>query len=124
MSEQFNYKYSAPTEQERKEIVAIRRQYVPEEKSQTALERLRKLDARVKNTAMIFSLCAGVIGCLIFGLGLTMILEWAIWLWGIILMAVGAVPMAIAYPTYNYFMKKGKEKYGQEIIGLSEQLLK
>lgn len=123
MSNQFNYKYTAPTEEERKEIDSIRRQYAPQEQTETKLERLRRLDGLVKNTAIIWSLILGVIGCLIFGLGLTMVLEWSILLWGIVLMVIGSVPMAIAYPVYKLALNKGKAKYGDDILRLSEELL-
>ena len=123
MSNQFNFKYTAPSQEERKEIDSIRRQYAPQEKTETKIERLRRLDGLVKNTAIIWSLVLGVFGCLIFGLGLTMILEWDILLWGIILMVVGSVPMAVAFPIYNKLLKKGKAKYGDEILRLSEELL-
>ena len=123
MSNQFNYKYTAPTEEERKEIDSIRRQYAPQEQTETKLERLRRLDGLVKNTAIIWSLVLGVIGCLIFGLGLTMVLEWSILLWGIVLMVIGSVPMALAYPVYKSVLNKGKAKYGDEILRLSEELL-
>ena len=123
MSNQFNFRYTAPTEEERKEIDSIRRQYAPQEKTETKIERLRRLDGLVKNTAIIWSLVLGVLGCLIFGLGLTMILEWDILLWGIILMAIGSVPMAVAYPIYRLVLNKGKAKYGDEILRLSEELL-
>ena len=123
MSNQFNFRYSAPTEEERKEIDSIRRQYSPQEKTETKLERLRRLDSLVKNTAIIWSLCLGIIGSLIFGLGLSMILEWNIWLWGIVLMIIGSVPMAIAYPVYKTKLKKYKNCYGEEILRLSEELL-
>ena len=123
MNNQFNFRYTAPTEEERKEIDSIRRQYAPQEKTETKLERLRRLDSLVKNTAVIWSLVFGVIGCLIFGLGLTMVLEWSILLWGIVLMVIGSVPMAIAYPIYNKLLRKGKAKYGDEILRLSEELL-
>lgn len=123
MSNKFNYKYTAPTEEERKEIDSIRRQYAPQEKTVSKLDRLRYLDALVKNTAIIWSLVLGVIGTLVLGLGLTMILEWNIWLWGVIFMVVGAIPMAIAYPVYKTVLKKYKNRYGEEILRLSEELL-
>lgn len=123
MSNKFDFKYTAPSQEERKEIDSIRRQYSPQEKTESKLERLRRLDGLVKNTAIIWSLVLGVIGCLIFGLGLTMILEWKIFLWGIILMVIGSVPMAIAYPVYKILLNKGKNKYGDEIIRLSDELL-
>ena len=123
MNNKFNYKYIAPTEEERKEIDSIRRQYAPQEKTETKLERLRRLDGLVKNTANIWSLVLGVVGMLVFGLGLTMILEWSIWLWGILLMAAASIPMAIAYPVYKWVIKKYKNRYGEEILRLSEELL-
>ena len=123
MNNQFNFKYSAPSQEERKEIDSIRRQYAPQEKTETKLERLRRLDGLVKNTAIIWSLVLGVVGTLVLGLGLTMILEWSIWLWGIVLMVIGSVPMAIAYPVYKLALNKGKVKYGDEILRLSEELL-
>lgn len=123
MSNQFNFKYTAPTEEERKEIDSIRRQYAPVEKTETKIERLRRLDSIVKNTSTIWSLVLGVVGCLIFGLGLSMILEWNIWLWGVILCVLGSVPMIIAYPVYKYVLKKYKKEYGDEILKLSEELL-
>ena len=123
MNNQFNFKYTAPTEEERKEIDSIRRQYVPQEHVESKIERLRRLDSLVKNTAIIWSLVLGVVGTLVLGLGLTMILEWSIWLWGIVLMVIGSVPMAIAYPVYKLALNKGKAKYGDEILRLSEELL-
>ena len=123
MSNQFNFKYTAPSQEERKEIDSIRRQYAPQEQTETKLERLRRLDSLVKNTAVIWSLVLGVFGCLIFGIGLTMVLEWSILLWGIVLMVIGSVPMAIAYPVYKSVLNKGKAKYGDEILRLSEELL-
>ena len=52
-----------------------------------------------------------------------MILEWSILLWGIVLMVIGSVPMALAYPVYKSVLNKGKAKYGDEILRLSEELL-
>ena len=123
MNKPFNYTYTAPTEEERKEITLIRKQYQPIEKTESKLDRLRRLDSAVKNTPIILSLIFGIVGCLIFGLGLALILEWNIWLWGIVLMVIGSVPMAIAYPVYKLALNKGKAKYGDEILRLSEELL-
>ena len=120
---QFNYKYTAPTEEERKEIDSIRRQYSAQGKTETKLEKIRRLDSLVKNTATVSSLCVGIVGCLIFGIGITMILEWTIIPWGILLAVIGSVPMALAYPLYKKLLSKGKQKYGEEILKLSEELL-
>ncbi|MBR3803807.1 MAG: hypothetical protein IKJ14_00470 [Clostridia bacterium] len=123
MSNQFNFKYTAPTEEERREIDSIRRQYSPREQTETKIDRLRRLDAKVKNTAIIWGLVLGVVGLLVFGMGLTMVLEWSIWFWGITLMVIGSVPIALAYPTYLNVLQKYKNRYGEEILRLSEELL-
>ena len=120
---QFNYTYSAPTEEERKEIAQIRRQYVAEEKKESNMEKLRRLDAFVKNSATCIALILGVAGCLLFGLGMTMVLEWNYVFWGVFLGVVGAIPMALAYPVYRLVLNRNKKKYGAEIIKLSEALL-
>jgi hypothetical protein len=65
----------------------------------------------------------GVVGILVFGFGLSLCLEWGIFIWGILLAAVGCVPMVFAYPAYKWLLAKNKAKYGAEIIKLSEELL-
>ena len=120
----FEFNYSAPSEQERKEIESIRRQYTNvTETKEDKLFRLRKLNSYVNNSATIIGLVFGVIGLLIFGLGMTMVLEWSLVLWGVIVGAVGVIPMAIAYPVYKAVYKKNKLKYGEEILALSNELL-
>ena len=123
MSTQFNFRYTAPTEEERKEIDSIRKQYLPKEQSETKLERLRRLNSLVKNSAIIWALTIGVLGCLVFGLGLTMVLEWKVIPWGVLVAVIGCAPMAISYPIYKLVLKKNKARYGEEILRLSEELL-
>lgn len=121
----FEYTYSALTEKEKKQIEHIKRQYETHPKGHVGkLERIKVLDARVKNTATCMALVLGIVGCLIFGLGLTSILEWEKWILGITLMTVGCIPMAFAYPTYHFSLEKGKKKYGKEILELSEEVLR
>ncbi len=123
MSNQFNFKYTAPTEEERKEIDSIRSRYAPKTQKEDKLERLRRLDELVKSVPTVWALVLGVLGVLIFGLGLAMILEWNIYVWGIAVMVIGSVPMAIAYPVYKKLLTKYKDRYGEEILRLSEELL-
>lgn len=121
----FEFSYSAPSEAERREIASIRRQYEPQsEKKESKIERLRRLDAHVRNSANAISLVFGIVGILVFGLGLTMMLEWAIYIWGVVVCIVGAIPTALAYPVYKGTLRKNKKKYGEEILALSEELLK
>ncbi|HIX09401.1 MAG TPA: hypothetical protein H9683_04380 [Firmicutes bacterium] len=118
----FRYTYTAPTEEERREIESIRAAYRKDVRSEK-LERLRRLNARVKNVAMSVALTLGVLGLLVFGLGMTMILEWGILAGGVAVSAAGVLPMAAAAPAYNFVLRRGKEKYGEEIVRLSEELL-
>ncbi|MBQ8659081.1 MAG: hypothetical protein IJ506_08085 [Clostridia bacterium] len=120
----FEYTYSAPSEAERREIESIRRQYEDRPTSpQGKLERLKKLDSFVKNSATCVSLVVGVIGLLIFGLGITMILQWQIILWGLLVGVVGLCPIIAAYPLYQFVLKRNKKKYSAEILQLTEELL-
>ena len=98
----FEYTYSAPTEEERAEIESIRRGYLSPEPGGDGgkLARLRKLNARVKNAAV----CAGLTA-------------------GIVLSLVGILPMAAAMPLYKFVLGRGRKKYGEEILRLSEELL-
>ena len=119
----FSYTYSAPTENERRQIESIRRQYVTKEYKEDKAERVRMLHARVVNSATAISLIFGVVGLLVFGVGMTCVLEWDRVVIGVLIGALGALIMAPAYPIYNYVLNKNKKKYGEEIVRLSDELL-
>lgn len=124
MTNKFKFSYSAPSSEERKEIESIRNSYLQKQDvSENKLSLLRKLDKKVKNTPLIIALSFGIIGTLIFGLGLTMILEWNIVIWGAVVSTVGAGIAAPAYPIYKATFKQMKNKYSDQIIRLSEELL-
>ncbi len=122
-NKEFNYTYVAPTDEERKEIDRIRKQYLPQEQAESKIERLRRLDSRVRISPTVVSLALGVVGCLAFGLGLTMILEWTMIVWGVVVALVGSLPMGLAYPVYALLLERNKKKYGEEILRLSKELL-
>ena len=122
-NKEFKYTYEAPTEAQRREIASIKRQYEEPIETVGKLERLRKLHAFVNGSAQAISLVFGILGCLVFGLGLTMILEWKLIIWGVVVAIIGFFPMVIAYPINNYVLRRNKAKYGDEIMRLSEELL-
>lgn len=66
----FSYKYSA---MENKEIQEICNRYLPQ--SESKLDELKRLDAKVQNSGMIESLCTGIIGSLIYGLGMCLSMQ-------------------------------------------------
>ena len=124
MSEKFKFEYNAPTEQERKEIESIKSQYLPKDEKSLKLEQLKKLDNKVKNTPIVISLSLGIIGTLIFGLGMTFFLEWVnLWVLGIPCFIIGLIIVILAYPLHIKISLKLKTKYKDEIINLSNELL-
>lgn len=115
----FSYTYSA---KENQEVLNIRKKYLPQEESK--LEELKRLDNLVQTSGMAESLCAGIGGALIFGLGMCMAMEvigHMVWL-GVILGLIGAVGMLAAFPVYRKFFAKAKEKYAPRILELTEEL--
>lgn len=122
----FEYKYVAPTTAERKEIESIRDSYTVASSVSnpvSKLDYLRKLDSRVKNIPTVISLVIGIVSILIFGLGLTMILEWDLIVGGVILSAVATIPMVVNYLLYCHIATYLKNKYKDEILKLSNELL-
>ena len=115
----FSYNYNANCNQE---ILEIRRKYLPKE--ETKLEELMRLDSLVRNSGVTESLCAGIAGCLIFGLGLCLAMEvigQMIWL-GVILGLVGTVGMLAAFPVYRKFYNKAKAQHTPRILELAAEL--
>ena len=120
----FEYTYRALSDEQKREISSIKERYDITAKTPAgAYEEIVRLDRKVKSTATSLAISVGVIGLLIFGLGLTMVLEWQIYLWGILVGLIGAIPCALAMPLYLISMKKGKKKYGERILELSSELL-
>ena len=118
----FHYKYSAP---ENKEIQEIRQKYLP--KSESKLDELKRLDAQVQNSGMTESLCVGIVGCLIFGLGMCMAMQVlgssiATMLLGVLIGLAGMIAMLMAYPVWRRQQKKAKEKFAPRILELTEEL--
>ena len=117
----FSYNYSAVRN---KEVESIRNKYMPREESK--LERLKKLDLRVQMAGTIESLCFGIVGALVFGIGMCFFLDvfaGAAWLTAL-LMVLGAVIMIPAYPIYRRIARKTKAKLTPEILRLSEEIIK
>ena len=122
MADTFEYKYSAPTAEERVEAERIRAEYM-EESASDKLAQLKKLDEKVKTPPMVWGLSSGILGALIFGGGLSLILEFSQIVWGSVLSVVGLIPIVLAYPLYQRKLESGKKKYGAEILRLTDEIL-
>ena len=120
-NEKFEYTYSAENQAE---INAIKQKYMPKQTDdkEEAMKRLRKLDSSCERTAQITALTVGIVGTLIFGLGLTFCLEWSNLILGIVLMVVGAAIAVPAKIIYDKVLKSRREKAAPEIMRLSELL--
>ena len=118
--ERFEYTYS-PKRQE--EIEAIRKKYLPAEDDK--MTQLKKLDEKVNQPGMIWGISLGVLGVLIFGTGLSFSLVWTSsrLVAGTVLCVIGFAIMAAAYPVCKKVTDKQKEKYGPQILALTEELL-
>ena len=126
MSEQnnrFEYKYSALSSEERLEIESIRRRYLKDSSGEGRTQELKRLDFYVRSFPVAIAITVGVIGILLFGLGLTLVLEFNETLLGIILGTVGVLVLAPANLIYNRLTAFQKKKYGQRILDISEELL-
>jgi len=123
--EGFNFTYSAA---QQREVEAIRKKYLPKEEDK--MEQLRKLHAIPTQKAQAASLAVGIIGALIMGTGMSLAmtdigrglggLDMVV---GIVIGIVGMVLVALAYPLYNWVLKKQREKIAPEILRLSDELL-
>lgn len=114
----FTYTYSAHQNQE---VLAIRQRYLP--RQETALDELKRLDHAVQMSGMIEGLTVGIVGCLVFGLGMCMAMEIiGSRLPGIFVSLMGAAIMLAAYPVYRSISGKMKAKLTPRILQLADQL--
>ncbi len=120
---QFKFTYSAPTEEERREIESIRRRYTADAPTEDRSAELKRLDAHVKNTSNAIAIAVGVIGTLVMGLGMALVMEFEALALGIVLGVFGIGILSLAYPAYITVLRYEKKKYGARIIELSDQLL-
>ncbi|MBR3894880.1 MAG: hypothetical protein IKJ35_07010 [Clostridia bacterium] len=117
----FSYNYSA---QRNKEVERIRRKYLPEEENK--LETLKRLDLHVQTAGTVESLCLGIAGALVFGIGMCFFLDvfaGAAWL-SALFMSIGTLIMIPAYPIYRRIARKTKAELTPEILRLSEEIIK
>ena len=119
----FNYTYSA---KQQEEIRNIRKKYLPQEPKEDKMEQLRRLDQSATQKGTIISIIAGVIGCLLLGVGMCCTMVWMeqLFLPGIIIGIVGIVAVAAAYPLYTRITRKEREKIAPQIMKLTEELSK
>lgn len=104
-------------------------------KEVTKFDQLKELDKKVKKPANIFGYVYGTIGALILGMGmcaamntlpeviLNTIKNPLLMILGIIIGLVGIAMITSTYFIYNKILKSRRNKYANEIISLTEELL-
>ncbi|MBQ8163057.1 MAG: hypothetical protein IJZ93_01645 [Clostridia bacterium] len=116
--DKFEYTYSALSDGEKRQIEDIRKRYEKTSDQKNALEEAKRLDKLVYQLPTLISLTVGIIGTMLFGLGLSLVLEFDMLIVGIVVSVVSLTPIIAAFPIYQHFLKKNKEKYGEKILEL------
>ncbi len=107
----------------------IRTQYI--EKESTELDALRELDAKVKRPANVFGYTFGSISAVIMGAGMSLVMTdigatvgiASALIPGIVIGVVGLGMTLLTYPLYKKILNSRKNKYGTEIIKLSDKIM-
>ena len=104
---------------------SIAKEYAPKDNSKIIA--LRKLDAKAKMPATVFTYTFGIISTLVAGTGMCLSMQviggtpilTAI---GIGVGVIGFVFAGINYPIYKKILEKGKKKYAFEIVELAKEI--
>lgn len=111
-------------------VQKIHTQYT--EKENTQLDELKKLDRKVKKPANIFAYVFGIIGAIIMGSGMSMVMTdigetigidnpMPV---GIVIGIIGMLMAIINYPIYKNILDSRRKKYADEIITISDKIMK
>lgn len=101
-------------------------EYAPKDTSKVIA--LRKLDARAKLPATIFTYTFGIIAALITGVGMCLSMNVigsgtaVMFVLGVIVGIIGLIGMGINYPIYRKMLANGKQKYAFEIMQLAKEI--
>ena len=101
-------------------------EYAPKDTSKVVA--LRKLDAKAKRPANIFTYTFGIIAALIFGTGMCLAMgqigsgTTGSLVLGILVGIVGMAAMGVNYPIYKKLLANGKQKYAFEIMELAKEI--
>lgn len=101
-------------------------EYAPKDTSTVVA--LRKLDAKAKRPACIFTYTLGILSALIFGTGMCLAMgqigsgtagSFAL---GIVIGVLGMAGMGVNYPIYKRILENGKKKYAFDILELAKEI--
>ena len=101
-------------------------EYAPKDTSKAVA--LRKLDAKAKLPANIFTYTFGTVSALIFGTGMCLAMGQigsqtvGSLIAGIVIGLVGMMGMSVNYPIYKRLLENGKKRYAFEILELAKEI--
>ena len=101
-------------------------EYAPKDTSKVVA--LRKLDARAKLPATVFTYTFGIITALVTGAGMCLSMNvigsgtTAMFVLGVIIGIIGFAGMGANYPIYKKLLAKGRQKYAFEIMELAKEI--
>lgn len=103
----------------------IANEYAPKDTSKIVA--LKKLDAKAKMPANIFTYTFGIISSLVAGLGMCLSMKvigsgMIMFVLGIVIGIIGFIGMGINYPIFKRISEKGKQKYAFEILQLAKEI--
>ena len=104
---------------------SIAKEYAPKENSRIVA--LRKLDAKAKLPATVFTYTFGIVSTMVAGLGMCLSMQIIggtplLTALGIAIGILGFACAGINYPLYKKILEKGKKKYAYEIVELARQI--
>ena len=104
----------------------IANEYAPKDTSKGVA--LRKLDARAKLPATVFTYSFGIISALVLGIGMCLAMgqigsgTTVSFVLGIVIGIIGMIGMGVNYPVYKRILENGKKKYAFEIMELAKEI--
>lgn len=104
----------------------IANEYAPKQTSK--VRALKKLDAKAKNPANIFTYTFGIISSLILGTGMSLAMgvigsgTTLMIALGIVIGCVGIIGVSVNYTIYKKILTKSKNKYASDIIKLANEI--
>lgn len=110
-----------------KTIEKIRASYTQKESSK--VEKLKKLDKKVKRPAIIFAYVFGTLSSLVLGTGMCLAMKVIfaslsfVMPLGIGIGLLGILLVSINYPIYKAILSSRKNKYANQIFELSDSIL-
>ena len=106
---------------------SIAKDYAPKESSK--LVALKKLDNKAKLPATIFTYSCGIISALVFGTGMCLAMQVigsgiGGMILGIVVGLIGLIGCGINYPIYKGILGSRRKKYADNVIALSDKIMK